>query len=97
MLLDIGNVDEAIRQLNVVVQRDPQGARTTCSLRPSDEGPLPDSIESARKAIVSTQHRRGPLLAGGSLRMRSDEITRAAVSGGITAESGASRAPGPIV
>ena len=42
MLLDIGNVDEAIRQLNTVVQRDPGHGAGVLLARSSlpDEGPL---------------------------------------------------------
>lgn len=53
MLLDVGNVDEAIRQLNVVTQRDPDDAMAlylqaqACRMK----GLYADSIASAGKAI----------------------------------------------
>jgi tetratricopeptide (TPR) repeat protein len=53
MLLDIGNVDEAIRQLNAVMQHDPNHALALRMLAQSYrmKDLYPQSIESARKAI----------------------------------------------
>ncbi len=53
MLLDIGDVDEAIRQLNVVVQRDPKDEMALYLQAQAYrmKGMYPESIASARKAI----------------------------------------------
>ena len=53
MLLDIGNVDEAIRQLNVVTRRTPGDAMALYLQAQAYrmKGLYSDSIESARKAI----------------------------------------------
>ena len=96
MLLDIGNVDEAIRQLNVVVQRDPGKALAYYLLAQAFrmKDLYPDSIESARKAIsLNPNIAEAHFWLAESLRMRGDEITRAAAPRGITAEPGASRDP----
>jgi tetratricopeptide (TPR) repeat protein len=53
MLLDIGDLDESIRQLNAVVQRDPKHALAHCMLAQAlcRKELYEDSIESARKSI----------------------------------------------
>ena len=53
MLLDIGNVDEAIRQLNTVLTREPNHALALTMLAQADrfKEMYPQSIEAARKAI----------------------------------------------
>jgi tetratricopeptide (TPR) repeat protein len=54
MLLDIGDLDESIRQLNAVVQRDPKNSLAFCllsqALRRKDL--YKDSIEAARRSIA---------------------------------------------
>jgi tetratricopeptide (TPR) repeat protein len=56
MLLDIGDVDEAIRQLNVVVRREPQNGLAWALLAQAlcRKDMFNDSVESARKAIRLT-------------------------------------------
>jgi tetratricopeptide (TPR) repeat protein len=55
-LLDAGDMDEAIRQLNVVTQRDPRAAwRFTCFRRRlRARAIIDDAIQAARQAIVLT-------------------------------------------
>jgi tetratricopeptide (TPR) repeat protein len=55
MLLDIGNVDEAIRQFNVVLQRNPKHTTSLTLIAQAYrlKELYPQSIESARAAIVT--------------------------------------------
>jgi tetratricopeptide (TPR) repeat protein len=59
MLLDIGNVDESIRQLNICVQRDDKHAMSWYLLAEAYrmKEAFPQSIESARKAIQLTPNK----------------------------------------
>ena len=59
MLLDTGNVDEAVRQLNTAVQRDPNHAMSWYLLAEAYrlKEAYPQSIESARKAIQLTPNK----------------------------------------
>jgi tetratricopeptide (TPR) repeat protein len=59
MLLDIGNVDESIRQLNICVQRDGKHAMSWYLLAEAYrmKEAFPQSIESARKAIQLTPNK----------------------------------------
>ncbi|MGA3018251.1 MAG: tetratricopeptide repeat protein [Bryobacteraceae bacterium] len=72
MLLDIGDVDEAIRQINIVLQRQPDHAvaltmlAQACRLKEL----YPQSIDAARKAIRLTPKDAEPhLWLGDSLRL----------------------------
>jgi tetratricopeptide (TPR) repeat protein/uncharacterized caspase-like protein len=53
MLLDIGDVDEAIRQINTVLTRQPNHAMALTMLAQADrlKGLYPQSIEAAQKAV----------------------------------------------
>jgi tetratricopeptide (TPR) repeat protein len=53
MLLDIGDTDEAIRQINAVLTRQPNHTQALTMLAQADrlKGIYPQSIEAARKAI----------------------------------------------
>lgn len=72
MLLDNGNVDESIRQLNAVVQRDKNHALAWYLLAQAQRMKelYPDSIESARKAIaLNPQNAEAHFWLAESLRM----------------------------
>ncbi len=72
MLLDIGDVDEAIRQINVVLQRQPDHAVALTMLAQADrlKELYPQSIEAAHKAIRLTPRNAEPhLWLGDSLRL----------------------------
>jgi len=72
MLLDIGNVDEAIRQLNFVLQRRPNHAEALTLLAQAYrlKELYAQSIESARKAIKLAPHNAEPhLWLADSLRL----------------------------
>jgi tetratricopeptide (TPR) repeat protein len=72
MLLDIGNVDEAIRQINIVLQRDPRHAvaLTMQAQAYRLKELFPQSIEAARKAIQLTPKNAEPhLWLADSLRL----------------------------
>lgn len=72
MLLDIGDVDEAIRQFNIVLQRDPQNtdALTMLAQAYRFKQLYPRSIESANQAIQLAPKRAEPYLwLGDSLRL----------------------------
>ncbi len=62
MLLDVGNYDEAIRQFNAVLQRDPNqsNALTLLSQAYRLKELYPQSIDSARKAIQLNPHAAEP-------------------------------------
>ena len=64
MLLDIGNVDEAIRQLNAVLQRDPKHAVALTLIAQAYrlKELFPQSVESARLAIQLTPKNAEPHL-----------------------------------
>lgn len=64
MLLDVGNVDEAIRQFNLVLQRDPRhtDALTMLAQAYRFKQLYPQSIESAGKAIQLAPKRAEPYL-----------------------------------
>jgi len=64
MLLDVGNVDEAIRQFNLVLQRDPgqTDALTMLAQAYRFKQLYPQSIESAGKAIQLAPKRAEPYL-----------------------------------
>jgi tetratricopeptide (TPR) repeat protein/uncharacterized caspase-like protein len=64
MLLDIGNVDESIRQLNLVLRRDPNHAvaLTTLAQAYRLKALYPQAIEAARKAIKLTPKNAEPQL-----------------------------------
>ena len=67
MLLDIGDVDEAIRQFNTVLQREPNHAVALTLLAQAYRFKelYPQSIEAARKAIqINPQDRRAAPVAG---------------------------------
>jgi tetratricopeptide (TPR) repeat protein/uncharacterized caspase-like protein len=79
MLLDIGNVDEAIRQFNIVLQRNPNHAVTLTLAAQAYrlKALYPQSIDSARKAIKLTPKDAEPhLWLADSLRL-SKEYTEA--------------------
>lgn len=72
MLLDIGGVDEAIQQFNIVLQRDPRNtdALTMLAQAYRFKQLYPQSIESANKAIQLAPKRAEPYLwLGDSLRL----------------------------
>lgn len=72
MLLDIGDVDEAIRQINIVLQRQPDHAVALTMLAQADrlKELYPQSIEAAHKAIRLTPRNAEPhLWLGDSLRL----------------------------
>ncbi len=72
MLLDVGNVDEAVRQFNIVLQRDPNHAvaLTLLSQAYRLKELYPQSIEAARKAIQLTPKNGEPhLWLADSLRL----------------------------
>jgi len=72
MLLDIGNVDEAIRQFNTVLVRQPNHADALTMLAQAYrfKALYPQSIESARNAIAATPRSAEPhLWLGDSLRL----------------------------
>jgi tetratricopeptide (TPR) repeat protein len=72
MLLDTGDVDEALRQLNTVLQREPQHAVALTLLAQAYRFKelYPESIESARKAIQSNPKTAEPhLWLADSLRL----------------------------
>ena len=72
MLLDIGNVDEAIRQINAVLTRDPNHAVALTMLAQAYRFKelYPQSIEAARKAIQLTPTNAEPhLWLADSLRL----------------------------
>ena len=72
MLLDIGDVDEAIRQFNTVLQREPNHAEALTMLAQAYrfKALYPQSIESARKAIQLTPKNAEPhLWLADSLRL----------------------------
>ena len=62
MLLDIGDVDEAIRQFNIVLQRQPKHAVALTLLAQAYrfKALFPQAIESARKAIQITPRNAEP-------------------------------------
>jgi tetratricopeptide (TPR) repeat protein len=64
MLLDIGNVDEAIRQLNVVLQRQPDHAVALTMLAQAYrlKELYPQSIDAARRAVGSAPRNAEPHL-----------------------------------
>ena len=64
-LLDSGDMDEAIRQLNVVTQRDPKSGMAFYLLSQAfaRKGDFDDAIQAARQAIQLPPQRGGPLLA----------------------------------
>ncbi len=64
MLLDIGNVDEAIRQFNAVLQRQPEHALALTLIAQAYrlKEMYPESIDSARKAIKLTPRNAEPHL-----------------------------------
>jgi tetratricopeptide (TPR) repeat protein len=64
MLLDIGNVDEAIRQLNVVLQRQPDHAVALTMLAQAYrlKELYPQSIDAARRAVRSAPRNAEPHL-----------------------------------
>jgi tetratricopeptide (TPR) repeat protein len=72
MLLDRGDVDESIRHLNLVLQRQPQHsvALTMLALAYRFKELFPDSIAAARKAIAANPKSAEPhLWLGDSLRL----------------------------
>ena len=72
MLLDIGDVDEAIRQINIVLLRQPDHAMALTMLAQADrlKELYPQSIDAARKAIRVTPKDAEPhLWLGDSLRL----------------------------
>jgi tetratricopeptide (TPR) repeat protein len=72
MLLDIGDVDEAIRQINTVLVRQPNHAVALTMLAQADrlKELYPQSIDAARKAIKITPKDAEPhLWLGDSLRL----------------------------
>jgi len=72
MLLDVGNTDEAIRQINAVLNRQPNHAVALTMLAQADlrKGLYPQSIEAARKAIQLKPASAEPhLWLGDSLRL----------------------------
>jgi tetratricopeptide (TPR) repeat protein len=72
MLLDIGDVDEAIRQVNIVLVRQPEHAVALTMLAQADrlKELYPQSIDAARKAIRLTPKDAEPhLWLGDSLRL----------------------------
>lgn len=72
MLLDIGGVDEAIQQFNLVLQHDPRHADALTMLAQAYRFKqlYPQAIESARKAIQIMPKRAEPhLWLGDSLRL----------------------------
>ena len=72
MLLDIGDVDEAIRQINTVLTRQPNHAMALTMLAQAYrmKGLYPQSIESARKAMQLTPKNAEPhLWMADSLRL----------------------------
>ena len=72
MLLDVGDVDEAIRQFNIVLQRDPKNtdALTMLAQAYRFKQLYPQSIESANQAIQLAPKRAEPYLwLGDSLRL----------------------------
>ncbi len=79
MLLDTGSVDEAIRQINAVLTRQPNHAVALTMLAQADrlKALYPDSIEAARKAIQLKPTSAEPhLWLGDSLRL-SGKLTEA--------------------
>jgi tetratricopeptide (TPR) repeat protein len=72
MLLDIGDVDEAIRQINTVLVRQPNHAMALTMLAQAYrlKGLYPQSIEAARKAVQLTPKNAEPhLWMADSLRL----------------------------
>ena len=72
MLLDIGDVDEAIRQINTVLTRQPNHAMALTMLAQAYrlKGLYPQSIDSARKAVQLTPKNAEPhLWMADSLRL----------------------------
>ena len=72
MLLDTGNVDEAIRQINTVLTRDPKHAVALTMLAQADRFKelYPQSIEAARQAIqIAPKSAEPHLWMADSLRM----------------------------
>jgi tetratricopeptide (TPR) repeat protein len=72
MLLDIGNVDESIRQVNIVLQRNPKHASALTMLAQAYrlKEMYPQSMEAARKAIALTPASAEPhLWLADSLRL----------------------------
>ena len=75
MLLDIGDVDEAIRQVNTVLTRQPNHAVALTMLAQADrlKGLYPQSIEAAQKAIQASPKSAEPhMWMGDSLRLSAD-------------------------
>ena len=66
MLLDTGDVDEAIRQLNTVLQREPAHAvaLTLIAQAYRFKALYPQSIEAARKAIQVRMRRPPSRISG---------------------------------
>lgn len=74
MLLDIGDVDEAIRQINIVLTRQPDHAVALTMLAQADrfKALYPQSIDAARKAIqLSPKNAEPHLWLADSLRLSS--------------------------
>lgn len=72
MLLDTGSVDEAIRQLNTVLTRDPKHAVALTMLAQADrfKGLYPQSIDAARKAVkISPKNAEPHMWMADSLRL----------------------------
>jgi tetratricopeptide (TPR) repeat protein len=72
MLLDVGNVDESIRQLNAVLTREPNHAVALTMLAQADrfKALFPQAIEAARKAIQAAPKNAEPhLWLADSLRL----------------------------
>jgi tetratricopeptide (TPR) repeat protein/uncharacterized caspase-like protein len=72
MLLDIGSVDEAIRQITTVLRREPNHsvALTMLAQAYRRKDLYPDSVDAARKAIKLTPNAAEPYLwLGDSLRL----------------------------
>ena len=75
MLLDVGDVDEAIRQLNTVLTRQPDHTVALTMLAQADrlKGLYPKAIEAAQKAIQLSPKTAEPhMWLGDSLRLSAD-------------------------
>jgi tetratricopeptide (TPR) repeat protein len=87
MLLDIGDTDEAIRQINTVLTRQPDHAVALTMLAQADrlKGLWDQSIDAARKAIkISPKSAEPHMWMGDSLRLGADALKGTAATKQLT-------------